>query len=91
MMTPVNITFPSFLLIKCLKDWKVVIFLFLYEYSGYNKIAIEPEDQEKTNFICLYDTFAFRRMKFGVCNALSPPTSIKRVRNLLGLSGFIGF
>ena len=38
-------------------------------YSGYNQIAIAPEDQEKTTFTCPYGTFAFRRMSFGLCNA----------------------
>ena len=36
---------------------------------GYNQIAIAPEDQEKTTFTCLYGTFAYRRMPFGLCNA----------------------
>ena len=44
-------------------------FCFLDGYSGYNQIAIAPEDQEKTTFTCPYDTFAFRRMSFGLCNA----------------------
>ncbi|CAL8089023.1 unnamed protein product [Prunus armeniaca] len=38
-------------------------------YSGYNQIAIAPEDQEKTTFTCPYGTFAYRRMPFGLCNA----------------------
>lgn len=38
-------------------------------YSGYNQIMIAPEDQEKTTFTCPYDTFAFRRMSFGLCIA----------------------
>ena len=42
---------------------------FLDGYSGYNQIAIAPEDQEKTTFTCPYGTFAFRRMPFGLCNA----------------------
>ena len=44
-------------------------FCFLDGYSGYNQIAIAPEDQEKTTFTCPYGTFAFRRMPFGLCNA----------------------
>ena len=44
-------------------------FCFLNGYSGYNQIAIAPEDQEKTTFTCPYGTFAFRRMPFGLCNA----------------------
>ena len=44
-------------------------FCFLDGYSGYNQIAIAPEDQEKTTFTCPYGTFAFRRMPFGSCNA----------------------
>ncbi|KAJ9541005.1 hypothetical protein OSB04_027511 [Centaurea solstitialis] len=42
---------------------------FLDGYSGYNQIAIAPEDQEKTTFTCPFGTFAFRRMPFGLCNA----------------------
>ena len=44
-------------------------FCFLDGYSGYNQIAIAPEDQEKTTFTCPYGTFAFRRMPFRLCNA----------------------
>ena len=43
-------------------------FCFLDGYSGNNKIAIAPEDQEKTTFTCPFDSFAFRRMPFGLCN-----------------------
>ena len=45
-------------------------YFFLDGYSGYNQIAIAPEDKEKTTFTCPYGTFAFRRMPFGLCNAL---------------------
>ncbi|KAK8923605.1 hypothetical protein KSP39_PZI019550 [Platanthera zijinensis] len=44
-------------------------FCFLDGYSGYNQITVDPEDQEKTTFTCPYETFAFRRMSFGLCNA----------------------
>ncbi|PIN24288.1 DNA-directed DNA polymerase [Handroanthus impetiginosus] len=44
-------------------------YCFLAGYSGYNQIAIAPEDQEKTTFTCPYGTFAFRRMPFRLCNA----------------------
>ena len=44
-------------------------FCFLDGYSGYNQIAIAPEDQEKTTFTCPFGNFAFRRMPFGLCNA----------------------
>ncbi|KAG8485336.1 hypothetical protein CXB51_021415 [Gossypium anomalum] len=37
--------------------------------SGYFQIPIAPEDQEKMIFTCLYCTFAYRRMLFGLCNA----------------------
>ena len=46
-------------------------FYFLDGYSGYNQISIAPEDQENTTFTCPYGTFAFRRMPFGLCNALT--------------------
>ncbi|XP_076924243.1 uncharacterized protein LOC143586628 [Bidens hawaiensis] len=44
-------------------------YCFLDGYPGYNKIAIHPEDQEKTTFTCPCGTFALRRMPFGLCNA----------------------
>ena len=44
-------------------------YCFLDGYSGYNQIAIMPEDQEKTTFTCPYGTFAYKRMSFGLCNA----------------------
>ena len=45
-------------------------YCFLDGYSSYNQIAITPKDQDKTTFTCPYGTFAFRRMPFGLCNAL---------------------
>ncbi|KAL4342153.1 hypothetical protein GQ457_08G025220 [Hibiscus cannabinus] len=50
-------------------------YCFLDGYSGYNQIAIAPDDQEKTTFTCPYGTYAFRRMQFGLCNA---PTTFQR-------------
>ena len=43
-------------------------YCFLDGYSGYNQIAIAPEDREKSTFTCPYGTFTFRRMLFGLCN-----------------------
>ena len=39
--------------------------------SGYLQIPIALENQEKTTFTCPYGTFAYRRMPFGLCNALA--------------------
>jgi len=47
-----------------------VYYCFLDGYSGFFQIAIHPNDQEKTTFICPYGTFAYKRMPFGLCNAL---------------------
>jgi hypothetical protein len=44
-------------------------YCFLDGYSGYNQIAIAPEDQDKTTFTCPFGTFAYKRMPFGLCNA----------------------
>nr|GEW63520.1 reverse transcriptase domain-containing protein [Tanacetum cinerariifolium] len=44
---------------------------FLDGFSGYFKIPIDPQDQEKTTFTCPYGTFEYRRMPFGLCNAPS--------------------
>jgi hypothetical protein len=35
------------------------------------QIPIHPDDQHKTTFTCPYGTFAYRRMPFGLCNALA--------------------
>ncbi|KAL4304634.1 hypothetical protein GQ457_10G013080 [Hibiscus cannabinus] len=50
-------------------------YCFLDGCSGYNQIAIAPEDQSKITFTCPYGTFAFCRMPFGLCNA---PTMFQR-------------
>ncbi|GJV22959.1 reverse transcriptase domain-containing protein [Tanacetum coccineum] len=44
-------------------------FCFLDGFSGYFQIPIDPNDQEKTTFICPFGTYAYRRMPFGLCNA----------------------
>jgi len=44
-------------------------YYFLDGYSGYNQIAVDPKDQEKTAFTCPFGVFAYRRMPFGLCNA----------------------
>ncbi|GKD48974.1 reverse transcriptase domain-containing protein [Tanacetum coccineum] len=44
-------------------------FCFLDGFSGYFQILIDPMDQEKTTFTCPFDTYAYRRMPFGLCNA----------------------
>ena len=46
-------------------------FCYLDGYSGYHQIPIHPDDQSKTTFTCPYGTFAYRRMSFGLCNALA--------------------
>nr|GEX24183.1 reverse transcriptase domain-containing protein [Tanacetum cinerariifolium] len=43
-------------------------YCFLNGFSGYFQIPIDPQDKEKTTFTCLYGTFAYRRMPFGLCN-----------------------
>ena len=45
-------------------------FCFLDGYFKYNQIAIASKDQENTTFTNPYGTFAFKRMPFGLCNAL---------------------
>jgi hypothetical protein len=46
-------------------------FGYLDGYSGYYQIPIHTDDQSKTTFTCPYDTFAYRQMSFGLCNALA--------------------
>ena len=59
---------------------------FLDGYSGYNQIAIHPDDQEKTTFTCPFGTFAFRCMPFGLCNA---PATFQRCMTAI-FSEFLG-
>nr|GFA19981.1 reverse transcriptase domain-containing protein [Tanacetum cinerariifolium] len=46
-------------------------YCFLDGFFGYFQISIDPRVQEKTTFTCPYETFAYRRMPFGLCNAPS--------------------
>ncbi|GJV60200.1 reverse transcriptase domain-containing protein [Tanacetum coccineum] len=46
-------------------------FCFLDGFSGYFQIPIDPMDQEKTRFTYPFKTYAYRRMPFGLCNALA--------------------
>nr|GEV57390.1 retrovirus-related Pol polyprotein from transposon 17.6 [Tanacetum cinerariifolium] len=75
-------------------------YCFIDGFSGYFQIPIDPQDQEKTTFICPYGTFAYQRMPFGLCNApevdrvkvdviakLPHPTTVKGVRSFLGHAG----
>ena len=46
-------------------------YCFLDSYSRYFQIEIDVEDQEKTTFTCPFGTYAYKRMSFGLCNALA--------------------
>ena len=39
--------------------------------DGYNQIAVDPKDQEKISFTSPFVVFAYKRMSFGLCNALT--------------------
>ena len=38
-------------------------------FSGYNQIAVHPDDQEKTAFTTTWGTFMYAKMPFGLINA----------------------
>nr|GEW11727.1 reverse transcriptase domain-containing protein [Tanacetum cinerariifolium] len=79
-------------------------YCFLDGFSGYFQIPIDPKDQEKTTYMSPYETFAYRRMLFGLCNApgtfqrykdkvdviakLPHPTTVKGIHSFLGHVGF---
>ena len=44
-------------------------FCFLDGYTGFSQIHVSKDGQEKTTFICPFDTFAYRHMPSGLCNA----------------------
>ncbi|XP_070032352.1 uncharacterized protein [Nicotiana tomentosiformis] len=44
----------------------------VFPISDSKWIAIALEEKEKTTFMCPYGTYAFKRMAFGLCNALAP-------------------
>nr|GEW66515.1 reverse transcriptase domain-containing protein [Tanacetum cinerariifolium] len=62
-------------------------YCFLDGFSGYFQIPIDPKDQEKTTITCPYETFAYRRMPFGLCNA--PGTFQRNVKHYLWDDSFL--
>lgn len=49
-----------------------LLYCFLHSYLRYYQIEITLGDQDKTTFTCPFDTYAFRCVPFGLCNALRP-------------------
>jgi hypothetical protein len=63
-------------------EWlaKHSFFCYLNGYSSYHQIPIHLDDQSKTTFTCSYGMFAYRRMSFGLCNALASfPRSVMAI------------
>ncbi|GJX98082.1 reverse transcriptase domain-containing protein [Tanacetum coccineum] len=62
-------SFPKIISSKFSKKEKMLLLQVLEK--RFFQFLIAPEDQEKTTFTCPYGTFAYRRMPFGLCNALA--------------------
>ena len=52
------------------------LFPFLDGFSGYNKIQIDLEDQEKTTFTYPWGTFQYHALPFRLCNALRKSSEV---------------
>jgi hypothetical protein len=46
-----------------------VLLCFLDCYSGYHRIALHPDDKDKTAFITPHDIYCYKVMIFGLKNA----------------------
>jgi hypothetical protein len=57
-------------------------FSFLDAYSGYNRIKLKKEDEEKTAFITPYGVFCYQVMPFGLKNG--GVTYQRMMQNCLG-------
>nr|GEV07673.1 reverse transcriptase domain-containing protein [Tanacetum cinerariifolium] len=57
-------------------------YCFLDGFSSYFQNLIDSKDQEKTTFTYPYETFAYRYMPFGLCNA--PGTFQRPMTRLIG-------
>ncbi|GJR80130.1 reverse transcriptase domain-containing protein [Tanacetum coccineum] len=57
-------------------------YCFLDGFLGFFQIPIAPEDQENTTFTCLYGTFAYRRMPFGLWAENLAAYHLSRLKNL---------
>lgn len=42
---------------------------FCNDYVGYHRVVIKEEDMLKTTFTTPYNTFAYKKMTFYLCNA----------------------
>lgn len=48
-----------------------VYYYFLNSCLGYNHIVVDPKDQEKIVITFPFEIFAYGRISFGLCNALT--------------------
>ncbi|GBN03791.1 Retrovirus-related Pol polyprotein from transposon 17.6 [Araneus ventricosus] len=71
--------YPLPLMDTLLHDAKSIAFMSTLDLkTGYHQIEVNPDDKDKTAFVCTFGMFRYKRMPFGLKNA---PATFQRLMN----------